>query len=260
MYWKWHGCSAQQCNGANDDVYFIDWRERAGIDQSQCSIGHPCPIACRSSGEALRLGNVEEHLHRIGTSRGDLDQTVAQARCSDEDPIGDRDGASLSKRDERDHCPGGNSGEERARRSREAHAEEFGRGLVKIEDQPDAVPTAEWECRKDEPVRDAVGVDDVDRMIAVNAEQLACGQHSEATVLNHVGADPSPLVALNGLAVELGTVEFTSCGIAVTLKGDDADLPAGGDGGAGGAANAWIFIYVRVHHECQVWHGLPRLL
>jgi hypothetical protein len=67
-------------------------------------------------------------------------------------------------------------------------------------------------------------------------------------------------VPLNGLAVELGTVELTSCGIAVTLKGDDADVPAGGDGGAGGAANARIFIYVRVHHECQVWHGSPRLL
>ena len=131
---------------------------------------------------------------------------------------------------------------------------------MKIQDQPDAVPAAEWECREDEPVWDAIGVDDVDRMIAVDAEQLACGQHSEATVLNHVGADPRPLVPLNGLAVELGTVEFTSCGIAVALQGDDADPPTGGNRGAGGAANARIFIYVGVHHECQVWHGSPRLL
>jgi hypothetical protein len=131
---------------------------------------------------------------------------------------------------------------------------------VQVKDQADAVSTAQWECREDEPVRDAIGVNDVDRMIAVDAEQLARGQHSEATVLNDVGADPRPLMSLNGLAVELGAVEFASCGIAVALQGDDADVPAGGNRGAGGAANARIFIYVRVHHECQVWHGSPRLL
>ena len=69
-------------------------------------------------------------------------------------------------------------------------------------------------------------MDHIDRAFAVNLQKRACGQHSEATVLNDVGADPRPLVPLNGLAVELGTVEFTSCGIAVTLKGDDADVPA----------------------------------
>ena len=76
-------------------------------------------------------------------------------------------------------------------------------------------------------------MDDVDRMIAVDAEQFTSGQHSEATVLNHVGADPRPLVPLNGLAVELGAVELTSCGIAVALQGDDADPPTGGNRGAG---------------------------
>ena len=131
---------------------------------------------------------------------------------------------------------------------------------MKVQNQTDAVSATQRECCEDEPVWDAIGVDDVDRMIAVDAEQLACGQHSEATVLNHVGADPRPLVPLNGLAVELGTVEFTSCGIAVALQGDDADPPTGGNRGAGGAANARIFIYVGVHHECQVWHGSPHLL
>jgi hypothetical protein len=67
-------------------------------------------------------------------------------------------------------------------------------------------------------------------------------------------------MSLDWLAVELGTIEFASCGIAVALQGDDADMPAGGDRGAGGATNARIFIYVGVHHECQVWHGSPRLL
>lgn len=67
-------------------------------------------------------------------------------------------------------------------------------------------------------------------------------------------------MALHRLSVELGPIKFTTSWIAVTLQGDDADLPAGGDSGTGGAANARIFINVRVHHECQVWHGLPRLL
>jgi hypothetical protein len=103
-------------------------------------------------------------------------------------------------------------------------------------------------------------VNHINRALAVNLQKRACGQHSEATVLNDVGADPRPLISLNGLAVELGTVELASCGIAVALQGDNADVPAGGDRGAGGAANARIFIYVGVHHECQVWHGSPRLL
>jgi hypothetical protein len=68
------------------------------------------------------------------------------------------------------------------------------------------------------------------------------------------------LVPLNGLAVELSAVELASCGIALALQGDDADVPPGGDRGAGRTTNARIFIYVGVHHECQVWHGSPRLL
>jgi hypothetical protein len=85
--------------------------------------------------------------------------------------------------------------------------------------------------------------------LAVNAEKFSRGQDGEATVLNDVGADPRPLVSLNGLAVELGAVELTSCRIAVALQGDDADLPPGSDRGAGGATNAWVFIYIGVHHE-----------
>jgi hypothetical protein len=57
-------------------------------------------------------------------------------------------------------------------------------------------------------------------------------------------------MSLNGLSIELGAVEFASCGIAVALQGDNADVPAGGDRSAGGATNARIFIYVGVHHEC----------
>jgi hypothetical protein len=115
---------------------------------------------------------------------------------------------------------------------------------VEVQDQTDAVSATQRECCEDEPIRNTVGVDDVDRMIAVDAEQLTSGQHSESPVLNDVGADARPLMPLNGLAVELGTVELTSCGIAVALQGDDADVPAGGNRGAGGAANARIFIYV----------------
>jgi hypothetical protein len=122
------------------------------------------------------------------------------------------------------------------------------------------VTSSQWNCREGEPVRNAIRVDHIDRAFTVNAEQFTCGQHSEATVLNDVGADPRPLVPLNGLAVELGTVELTSCGIAVALQGDDADVPPGGDRSTGRATNARIFVYVGVHHECQVWHGSPRLL
>jgi len=132
----------------------------------------------------LGLGDVEEHLHCIGTSRGNLDQSIAQARCRDEDPVGDGNRATFSKRDERDHRPGGDTGEKRARRSREAHAEEFGGGLVEVQDQTDAVSATQRERCEDEPVRDAVGMDDVDRMIAVDAEQLACGQHCRSSPMN----------------------------------------------------------------------------
>jgi hypothetical protein len=103
-------------------------------------------------------------------------------------------------------------------------------------------------------------MDNVDRMLAVNAQQLACGQHSEATVLHNVGADPRPLMSLNRLAVELCAIELATSRIAITLKGDDADPPTGGDCGTSGAANARVLIDIRMHYECQVWHGLPRLL
>jgi hypothetical protein len=92
-------------------------------------------------------------------------------------------------------------------------------------------------------------MDHIDRMLAVNAEKFSRGQHGEATILNDVGADPRPLVSLNGLAIELGAVQLTSCRIAVALQRDNADLPPGSDRGACGATNAWIFIYVGVHHE-----------
>jgi hypothetical protein len=68
------------------------------------------------------------------------------------------------------------------------------------------------------------------------------------------------LVSLDRLAVELGTIKFATSRIAVTLEGDDADMPAGGNGGAGGATDARVLIYVGVHHECQVRHGSPHLL
>jgi hypothetical protein len=108
---------------------------------------------------------------------------------------------------------------------------------------------AEWECREDEPVRDAVGMDDVDRMIAVDAEQLACSEYGKTAVLHDVGADPRSLMALDWLTVELGSIEFATSWIAVTLQGDDAHVPAGGDRGAGGATNARVLIYIGVHHE-----------
>jgi hypothetical protein len=103
-------------------------------------------------------------------------------------------------------------------------------------------------------------MDHINRAFAINAKQLARCQYRKAAVLNDVGADPRPLMPLNGLSVELGAVELTACGITVALQGDDAHVPAGGDRGAGGATNARVFIYVGVHHECQVWHGSPRLL
>ena len=46
-------------------------------------------------------------------------------------------------------------------------------------------------------------------------------------------------MSLDWLAVELGAIEFASCGIAVALQGNDADPPTGGNRGAGGAANPW---------------------
>jgi hypothetical protein len=122
------------------------------------------------------------------------------------------------------------------------------------------VASAQRHCREDKPVWNAIRVNHIDPSLAVNAEEFAGGEHSKPPVLNHVGADPRSLVALDWLTVELGPIEFASCRIAVALQADDADVPAGGDCGAGGATNARIFIYVRVHHECQVWHGSPRLL
>jgi hypothetical protein len=120
---------------------------------------------------------------------------------------------------------------------------------VKIQDQTDAMATAQWECREDEPVRDAVGMDHIDRLFAINAEQFACGQNGESAVLDDVGANPRPLMALDWLAVELRPIKLATSRIAVTLQGDDADPPSGGNGGAGGATNAWVLIYIGVHHE-----------
>jgi hypothetical protein len=131
---------------------------------------------------------------------------------------------------------------------------------VKIENQADSMASAQRYCREDEPVWNAIRVHHINEALAVNAEKFTSGQRSEATVLNNVGADPRPLMSLNRLPVELGAVEFATCGIAVALERDDADVPPGGDRGADGATNAWVFIYVRVHHECQVWHESPRLL
>jgi hypothetical protein len=120
---------------------------------------------------------------------------------------------------------------------------------VKIQDQTDAVPSAEWKCREDEPVWNAVRVHHIDWALAVNAEKFSRGQHGEASVLHDVGTDPRSLMALDWLAVELRAIELAVSRIAVTLQGDDADVPAGGDRGSGGATNAWILIYIGVHHE-----------
>jgi hypothetical protein len=120
---------------------------------------------------------------------------------------------------------------------------------VQVEDEADAVAPAQWHCREDKPVRNAVRVHHIDSVLAVNAEKFSRSQDGEAAVLNDVGADPRPLVPLYGLPVELGAVELTSCRITVALQGDDADVPAGGDRGSGGATNAWILIYIGVHHE-----------
>ena len=67
-------------------------------------------------------------------------------------------------------------------------------------------------------------------------------------------------MSLDWLAVELGAIKFATSRIAVTLEGDDADMPTGGNGGAGRASDARILVYVGVHHECQVRHGSPHLL
>jgi hypothetical protein len=103
-------------------------------------------------------------------------------------------------------------------------------------------------------------MDHINRAFAINAQQFACCQYREAAIFNDVSADSRPLVSLDWLAVELGAIEFATSRISVTLEGDDADLPAGGNGGTSGATNARILIYVRVHHECQVRHGSPHLL
>ena len=131
---------------------------------------------------------------------------------------------------------------------------------MQIKDEANAVTSAQWHCREDEPVWNAIRVHHIDWALAINAEKFSRGQNGEATVLDNVGADPRPLVTLHRLAVELRAVELATSRIAITLKGDDADVPAGGNRSAGGATNAWVFIYVGVHHECQVWHGSPRLL
>jgi hypothetical protein len=54
------------------------------------------------------------------------------------------------------------------RRSREAHPEELWRRLVQIKDQADAVAPAQWQCREDEPVWNAIRVDHIDWALAVN--------------------------------------------------------------------------------------------
>jgi len=87
--WRWR--TAQESNSANDDVYFIDWGKGTGVHKAQGSVCHPGSIAGGCGRESLRLGDVEKHLHRIGASRGDLDQAIAQARRSDKDPIGEGD-------------------------------------------------------------------------------------------------------------------------------------------------------------------------
>ena len=61
-------------------------------------------------------------------------------------------------------------------------------------------------------------MDHINRAFAINAKQLARCHHREAAVFNHVGADPRPLMPLNGLSVELGAVELASCGVTVTLE------------------------------------------
>jgi hypothetical protein len=61
-------------------------------------------------------------------------------------------------------------------------------------------------------------MDHINRAFAINAKQLARRHHREAAVFNHVGADPRPLMPLNGLSVELGAIKFATRRIAVTLE------------------------------------------
>jgi hypothetical protein len=131
---------------------------------------------------------------------------------------------------------------------------------VQIKNEADAVASAQRHGGEDEPVWNAIRMDYINRAFAINAKQLARCHHREAAVLNDVGADSRPLISLDRLAVELGAIKFATNKIAVTLEGDDADMPAGGNGGTGGATDARILIDVGVHYECQVRHGSPHLL
>jgi hypothetical protein len=103
VHWERIWRRTKERDGTNDGVDLIDWGECAGVDETKRSVFHPGSVPCCSGGEALCLGDVKEHLHRVGASRGDLDKTVAEARGGDKDPIGDRDRASFSKGDQRDH-------------------------------------------------------------------------------------------------------------------------------------------------------------
>ena len=79
----------------------------------------------------------------------------------------------------------------------------------------------------------SVRVHHVDPLRSIDAQELARGERGEPPVLEHVGADPRPLVPSDGQAVDPCTIQLAPGGVSLTLQGDDTDAPARRDGGAG---------------------------
>lgn len=96
-HWETGVACPQKRNGTNDHIYLVDWGEGAGVNQAQLPISHPGSITCGCRGKALSLGHIQHDLNLVGTVWRDRNQSVAQPRCSDKDPIGQCNRSSLRK-------------------------------------------------------------------------------------------------------------------------------------------------------------------
>ena len=109
---------------------------------------------------------------------------------------------------------------------------------------------------KDEPIRDRVDLDQRVAPAAVGTGKRDRRPHEEFGVLEEVGSDPGPLVALHVQPMHADAVEPALPLGVVPAESEDVHVAAARDDRLGLAPDAWVLLVVGVDDH---GHGAPGL-
>jgi hypothetical protein len=135
----------------------------------------------------------------------------------------------------------------------EAAPEEFGHGLVHIEDHGDA-HDSKRQCGEHQEVRQRVDLDEPVSAPPVGSRQGPAGAEQEREVLADVRGKPSTLMALDTEPPDVDTIEDFSCCVTRPPKREDVHLAARCSHRFGLATDPWILLVIGVREHR---HGSP---